>query len=66
MLNTNPVDKNYKCMDNSPDFFKEGGLIVGSTNRINYLQNDQSKNNKNIFEKKIYSYKKLYIKYIST
>ena len=23
-------------MENSTDFFKEGGLIVGSTNRINY------------------------------
>ena len=36
MFNTNPGDKNYKCVDNSPDFFKDGGLIVGSTNRINY------------------------------
>ena len=33
---TNPGDKAYKCVDNSPDFFKEGGLIVGSTNRMNY------------------------------
>ena len=36
MINTNPGDKNYKCVDNSPDFFKDGGLIVGSTNRMNY------------------------------
>ena len=36
MINTNPGDKNYKCVENSPDFFKDGGLIVGSTNRINY------------------------------
>ena len=36
MFNTNPGDKNYKCVDNSPDFFKDGGLIIGSTNRINY------------------------------
>ena len=36
MINTNPGDKDYKCVENSPDFFKEGGLIVGSTNKINY------------------------------
>ena len=36
MITTNLGDKNYKNVDNSPDFFKEGGLIVGSTNRINY------------------------------
>ena len=36
MMNANPGDKNYKCVENSPDFFKDGGLIVGSTNRINY------------------------------
>lgn len=31
-----PGDKNYNCVENSPDFFKGEGLIVGSTNRINY------------------------------
>ena len=36
MINSNPGDKNYKIVDNSADFFKEGGLIVGSTNKINY------------------------------
>ena len=36
MINSNLGDKTYKNVDNSPDFFKEGGLIVGSTNRINY------------------------------
>jgi hypothetical protein len=36
MIDTNPGDKNYKCVENSPDFFKDGGLIVGSTNRMNY------------------------------
>ena len=36
MINCNPGDKNYKCVENSTDFFKEGGLIVGSTNRMNY------------------------------
>ena len=36
MINSNPGDKNYKCVENSPDFFKDGGLIVGSTNRMNY------------------------------
>lgn len=36
LRNLNPGDKPYKCVENSVDFFKEGGLIVGSTNRINY------------------------------
>ena len=36
MVNSNPGDKTYKIVDNSPDFFKDGGLIVGSTNRIHY------------------------------
>ena len=36
MFHCNPGDKNYKNVDNSTDFFKEGGLIVGSTNRMNY------------------------------
>lgn len=35
-IHHNPGDKPYKIVDNSKDFFKEGGLIVGSTNRINY------------------------------
>lgn len=30
----NPGDKNYKFADCSPDFFKEEGLIVGSTNKL--------------------------------
>jgi len=36
MISFNPGDKTYKNVDNSPDFFKEGGLIVGSTNKIRY------------------------------
>ena len=36
MIKSNPGDKSYKCVDNCTDFFKEGGLIVGSTNKINY------------------------------
>ena len=36
MISFNPGDKTYKIVDNSPDFFKEGGLIVGSTNKIRY------------------------------
>ena len=36
MINSNPGNKNYKNVENSPDFFKEGGLIVGSTNKLNY------------------------------
>ena len=35
-VNSNPGNKNYKNVELSPDFFKEGGLIVGSSNRINY------------------------------
>lgn len=35
-IHTNLGDKSYKVVENSTDFFKEGGLIVGSTNRINY------------------------------
>ena len=36
LQNLFPGDKPYKCVENSTDFFKEGGLIVGSTNKINY------------------------------
>ena len=39
MFNTNLGDKNYKNVEDSVGFFKEGGLIVGSTNRINYNKN---------------------------
>lgn len=35
----NPGDKNYRYAECSPDFFKEGGLIVGSTNRIRITDN---------------------------
>lgn len=31
----NPGDKNYKYVDCSPDFYKEEGLIPGSTNKLN-------------------------------
>ena len=31
-----PGDKNYNCVENSPDYYKIGGLIPGSTHRINY------------------------------
>jgi len=36
MISLNPGDKTYKIVDNSPEFFKEGGLIVGSTNKMHY------------------------------
>ena len=39
MISFNLGDKNYKNVENSVDFFKEGGLIVGSSNRINYNKN---------------------------
>ena len=35
----NPGDKNFRYAECSPDFFKEGGLIVGSTNRIRITDN---------------------------
>jgi len=41
MIICNPGDKNYKCVENSTNFFKEGGLIVGSTNRINYNKSNR-------------------------
>ena len=35
----NPGDKNYRYVEHSPDFYKEGGLIVGSTNKIRITDN---------------------------
>ena len=35
----NPGDKNYRYAEYSPDFFKGGGLIVGSTNKIRITDN---------------------------
>ena len=35
----NPGDKNYRYVEHSPDYFKEGGLVVGSTNRIRITDN---------------------------
>ena len=35
----NPGDKNYRYVEQTPDFYKEGGLIVGSTNRIRITDN---------------------------
>ena len=49
MINTNPGDKNYKVVENSPDFFIEGGLIVGSTNRMNYNRTTR-KGNDNFYQ----------------
>lgn len=36
MKTCKPGDKNYNCVENSPDFYKMEGLIPGSTNTINY------------------------------
>ena len=36
MKTCKPGDKNYNCVENSPDYYKEGGLIPGSTNWINF------------------------------
>ena len=42
----NPGDKNYRYAEHSTDFFKEGGLIVGSTNKIRITDNyNKLKNN---------------------
>ena len=35
----NPGDKNYRYVEHVPDFYKEGGLIVGSTNKIRITDN---------------------------
>ncbi len=45
----NPGDKNYRYVEYSPDFFKEGGLIVGSTNRTK-INNNYSIFNYNIYQ----------------
>lgn len=34
-----PGDKNYRYSECSPDYYKEGGLIVGSSNRIRITDN---------------------------
>ena len=42
----NPGDKNYRYAECSENFFKEGGLIPGSTNILRYSENyNQIKNN---------------------
>ena len=45
----NPGDKNYRYAEHSPDFFKKGGLIVGSTNKIRITDNFNRLRN-NIYE----------------
>lgn len=44
-LMKNPGDKNYKTSEYLPGFFLDGGLIVGSTNRINQRKNHSKKAN---------------------
>ena len=39
MKKCKPGDKNYKCVENSPEYFKMEGLIVGSTNKLNLKKN---------------------------
>ena len=41
-----PGDKNYNCVENSPDYYKIGGLIPGSTQRINYKKSTRKGENK--------------------
>ena len=45
----NPGDKNYRYADCSVDFFKEGGLIPGSSNRIR-ISDNYNKIKNNIYE----------------
>ena len=45
----NPGDKNFRYVDCSTDFFKEGGLIPGSTNILRYSINYNKVKN-NIYE----------------
>ena len=44
-----PGDKNYKTSEQFPQFYKEGGLIPGSTNTINYNKT-QNKKEYNFYE----------------
>ena len=44
-----PGDKSYKASEHISNFFKEGGLIVGSTNVMNYNKT-QSKKANNFYE----------------
>ena len=44
-----PGDKYYKCSEHFPTYFKEGGLIPGSTNAINYNKT-QSRKEYNFYE----------------
>ena len=48
MKNCKPGDKNYTCVENSPDYYKMEGLIVGSTNRIN-IRKTQPKGGDNFY-----------------
>ena len=42
---SSPGDKSYRNVDYLPGFFQAGGLIVGSTNTINYNKSTSLKNN---------------------
>ena len=63
----NPGDKNYRYVEETENFFKEGGLIVGSTNRFRRVNDFQKiKNNiystldlrfKSLQPKKLWKYK---------
>ena len=44
-----PGDKYYKASEHLSDFFKEGGLIPGSTNKINFNKT-QSKRSNNFYD----------------
>ena len=49
MKNCKPGDKNYTCVEYSPDFFLMEGLTVGSTNRIN-INKTKRKGQDNFYE----------------
>lgn len=54
----NPGDKNYRYVEHSPDFYKEGGLIVGSTNKIRITDNFNKLRN-NIYQTMDFNIKSL-------
>ncbi len=60
-----PGDKNYTCVENSPNYFKMEGLVPGSTNRIN-MRKTQRKGEDNFYHTmdlniKILNQNKIYV-----
>ena len=49
MRNGKPGDKNYTCVENSPDYYKMEGLTIGSTHAIN-MRRTQRKGEDNFYQ----------------